>query len=222
MCLAHIGEFKMKLEITRDVFKAQAQKQLAALRERNIELKLSDIQESLAQAYGHANLATLYAVFKQEENFEVDAAPLRAQKGNLFVVTWVTNPDDPTYGDDVMAILPPGTTLNDFSGRGHTYEEVYDLLDTAEIIPTGLVFSEETVVLESYAWAPRVSRYGFPDSANEATVAQWVKDWLGFRVPKAGVEVSVYDMGDDTAGRDHLLLWLNDEDCAKVRAILGE
>lgn len=212
----------MKLEITREVFKAQAQKQLAALRARNIELKLSDIQESLAQAYGHANLATLYAVFSAEENFKVDAAPLLAQKDNLFVITWVENPDDPTYGDDVIAILPPGTTLDDFSGRGHTYEEIDNLLDTAEIIPEGLVFSEETVALESYAWVPRVSRYGLPDSVNEPMVAQWVKDWLGFRVPKSGVEVSWYDMGDDTAGRDHFLIWLNDEDSAKVRAMFAE
>lgn len=212
----------MEMNITREVFKAQAQKQLAALRARNIELKLSDIQESLAQAYGHANLATLYAVFKEEENFEVDATPLRPQKDNLFVITWVENPDDPTYGDDVIAILPPGTSLDDFSGRGHTYEEIDDLLETAVIIPEGVVFSEETVVLESYAWAPRVSRYGFPDSANESTVAGWVKEWLGFRVPKTGVECSVYDMGDDTSGRDHFLLWLNDEDSATVRAMFDE
>lgn len=211
----------MKLEITREVFKAQAQKQLVALRARNIELKLSDIQESLAQAYGHANLATLYAVFKSEEGFEVDTTSMRTQKGNQFVITWIPNPDD-EQGDDVIAIMPPGTTLDAFNARQMNYPAMEEALDSALAIPDGLVFSEETVVLESLAWAPRVSRYGFPDSANENTVAQWVDDWLGFRVPKSGVECNIYDLGDDSAGRDHFLLWLNDDDSAKVRALFGK
>jgi hypothetical protein len=212
----------MKLEITREVFKAQAQKQLAALRERNIELKLSDIQESLAQAYGHANLATLYASFKKEEFSEVDAKPFLAQEENQFVITWIPDPENEMLGDDVIAIMPPGTRLEQFHARNLSYAQMDELLAKAVLIPEGLVFSEETIALENYAWVPEVDRYGYPDSANSATVKEWVKEWLGFRVPKSGVEVGVYDLGDDSGSRDHFLIWLNDEDSAKVRALFAQ
>lgn len=213
----------MELNVTKEAFKSQAKKQLGALKARNIELKLSDIQESLAIAYGYENLATLYAKFKKEAFSVVDSKPLLLQKENLFVVTWFT-PDDDTYAscDEIMGIYPPGTTLDNLGVRNYSnLKNVQRLNDAVLAIPEGVVFSEETVALENYAYVPNIAKYGLHDGAHESTVTGWVKEFLGFRVPKSGVEVNVYDMGDDGGSKDHILVWLNDDDSAKVRAMFA-
>jgi len=210
----------MEMVITKEVFKAQAKKQHAALKDRSVDVKLSDIQESLAIAYGYQNLATLYATFTQEANAVVDARPLLVQKDNLFVVTWMWTPDMGELADHVMAIFPPGTTLNDVSTTN--YVKLEALMDRRMVIPEGLVFSEETVVLENYAEVPCIDKYGLHDGANERVATKYFQESLGFRVPSSGVEVSLHDKGDDGASTDNLLIWLNDEDSAKVRALFNE
>lgn len=213
----------MELNVTKEVFKSQAKKQHAALKARNVELKLSDIQESLAIAYGYENLATLYATFKKEDYSVVDSKPLLLQKDNLFVVTWFSPEDTHATCDEVMGIYPPGTSLDHIAMRNYSnWATVEKLNNQVLAIPEGLVFSEDTVALKNYSYVPNISRYGLHDGAHESTVAAWVKEFFGFRVPLSGVEVDVYDMGDDGGSKDHILVWLNDDDSAKVRAMFAE
>lgn len=214
----------MELNVTKEAFKSQAKKQLAALKERKIELKLSDIQESLAIAYGYENLATLYAKFKKEAYSVVDSKPLLLQKDNLFVLTWFDDPEETNNcADEVLGIYPPGTTLDDLGIRHYSnMESVQRLNDEVVAVPKGMVFSEETVALENYAYCTSISKYGLDDAANESTATQWVKDHMGFRVPKSGVKVCIHEMGDDGASKFHFLVWLNDDDSAKVRAMFAE
>lgn len=213
----------MELNVTKAVFKYQAKKQHAALKARNLEIKLSDIQESLAIAYGFENLATLYATFNHEDYSAVDSAPLLAQPRNLFVLTWFFDPEAGDLADEVMGVYPPGTTLDDVGLRNYANWEKLEMLnDRVLTIPKGIAFSDETVALENYAYVPNVAKYGLHEGAHESTVTTWVKEYIGFRVPKSGVEVSLYEMGDDGASKDHILVWLNDEDSAKVRAMFDK
>ena len=209
----------MEFTVTKASFKSQAKKQHAALKSRNVELKLSDVQESLAVGLGFENLATLYAKFKDVEYLTVDATGLKKHLSNLFVITWVTDPDDEENLDEVMGIFPPGTTLDD---TARTYwVEGESLHEKIIVIPDGMVFSKETVALENYSQVPNIAKYGLSDSQHHSTVCKWVHDYLGFRVPKNGVEVDCYDKGDDGCSRDHFLIWLNDEDSTKVRALFS-
>jgi hypothetical protein len=211
----------MKLQITKEAFKSQAKKQHAALKARNVELKLSDIQESLAIAYGFENLATLYATFSKEEYSVVeDVKPLRSQTANLFVLTWCFPDDDDGLADEVLSIFPPGTTLSMVGSRD--YQAVAELNDEVVEIPEGLVFSKETVALENFSMVPNIAKYGLHELADERAVNKHVKTYLGFRVPRDGVDVNVYDMGNDGGSKDHLLVWLTDEDSAKVRALFAD
>jgi hypothetical protein len=209
----------MEIKLNKKSFKSQAKKQHAALKDRCVEVKLSDIQESLAVAYGYENLATLYAKFKGEDYLVVDATPLRMQTDNLFVVTWFFNDavDSGPTDDEVMGIYPPGTSLDDVTPR--KWDQFLKAQYSELAIPEGMVFSEETVALHNFAMVPNISKYGLHDGAHESTVTQWVQEFMGFRVPKDGVEVSVYEMSDDGGCKDHVLIWLNDEDSAKVRAL---
>lgn len=212
----------MEMNVTKAVFKSQSKKQHAALVARNIELKLSDIQESLAIAYGFANLATLYARFKSEAYSEVDSAPLLTQLDNLFVVTWFIDEDDLDQADEVMGIYPPGTTLEDLNARDpRNRKSLIELNENVRAFPEGMVLSKETVALENYSYVPNVMRNGLHEGAQDSTASQWVKEYFGFRVPKTGVKTGFYDMGDG-ATKDHILVWLNDEDCEKVRAFFAK
>jgi hypothetical protein len=211
----------MELQITKEAFKSQAKKQHAALKARNVELKLSDIQESLAIAYGFENLATLYAAFREDDYSEVDdVKPLLAQTANLFVLSWRFPENDDGLADEVMYVFPPGTTLNMVGS--YDYEAVHALREKGIEIPEGLVFSKETVALENFSMVPRIDKYGLHELADERAVNKYIKTYMGFRVPRDGVEVNLYDMGDDGGSKDHLLVWLNDEDSAKVRALFGQ
>lgn len=214
----------MELQITKEVFKSHAQKQLAALKNRGLTLKLSDIQESLAQVYGYANLATLYAKFKHDDYMVVDSKPFLAQKENLFVLTWFTDPEETNMcADDVLGIYPPGTTLDDLGIRNSmNWAKVQRLNEEVLAIPAGMTFSKETVTLENYAYVTSITKYGLDDAANESTVTNWAKKHLGFRVPKSGVDVCLHEMGDDSASKYHILVWLTDADSATVRAMFAK
>jgi hypothetical protein len=214
----------MELQITKEVFKSQAQKQLTALKNRGLTLKLSDIQESLAQVYGYANLATLYAKFKHEDYMVVNSKPFLAQEENLFVLTWFTPAEESDMcADEVLGIYPPGTTLDDLGLRNsRNLANVQRLNDEVLAIPAGMTFSKESITLENYAYVTSISKYGLDDAANESTVTNWAKKHLGFRVPTSGVEVCLHEMGDDTASKYHFLVWLNDADSAAVRAMFAK
>jgi hypothetical protein len=82
--------------------------------------------------------------------------------------------------------------------------------------------SKDTVVLENYAEVPRIERYGLHDAANEARVDKFVFDWLGFRVPVSGVDIHLHDTGDDSSSKDYFLVWVTDEDAARIRALFAE
>lgn len=207
----------MEIKLTKEIFKAQAKKQHAALKARNVVMKLSDVQESLALAHGYENLATLYAALKTADSRFVDSAPLEAQKENLFIISWFYDEDAAECSDDVMGVYPPGTTIDDVAARDWSASAA--LRDEAVMFPQGLVLSKDTTVLENYATVPRIDRYGLPDSANEAIVSKWVFEYLGFRVPKTGVEINLSDTGDDGGNVDHILIWVNDEDSLRIQEL---
>lgn len=214
----------MELQITKEAFKSQAKKQHLALKARSIPVKLSDIQESLAVAYGFENLATLYADIKAKASRYVeDLGPFKADKANLFVFTWVSPTDENGNGlceDDVLSVFPPGTQLSD-TYRTHT-KAYYEFIETSVKVPDGLDgVSQQTLALESYCVAPRPDRYGLPHLATEVLADRFVKNYLGFRVPKDGMDTNFSDSGDDGSGKDYLLVWVTDDDAKKLRALFA-
>lgn len=208
----------MDITLNKKVFLAMAKKQHARLKQRDVAVKLSDLQESLAYAFSAENLATIYAAFKADENAKVDPKPFKAQTSNLFVLTWTYNPDDEKGSlEDIPAIFAPGVTLDDVASTDIKLQQ--KLHDGRKFLPEGFTFSSDTVALENWATVPCVSKYGVPASAHDMTVTQWVRDNFGYRVPVGGVIVELYDTGDDSSAQDHLLVWLNDTDAERVRAM---
>lgn len=203
----------MNITITKAAFKKHALKQVSNLRERGITLKLSDVQESLAVAYGYDNLATLYAMFEADEADVINVRELESQASNLFVLTWFDNDQTGYASDEVLGICPPGTTLNSIS-RMH-YSELHTKV---KAVPEGFTFSHKGVALCNYAHIPRIEKYGVPDSAAQGSVTQWVKSETNFRVPSSGVDVDVENTGDDSSAKNHLLVWLPNEDAEAVRS----
>ena len=214
----------MELVLNKATFKAQAKKQHTALKNRiaGTTVKLSDIQESLAIAYGYENLATMYAALAKAESRFVYNKDLMTQKDNLFVVSFFW-PDslgiESDSEDEIMCVFPPGTTINHVASRD--WCAVQTLRTMVKPFDEGFCLSEETTVFENYAQVPRIEKYGLPDSANEATAVAWVQDWLGFRAPKAGVGISVSDTGDESSNQDNLLIWVSDSDAEKIRAMFA-
>lgn len=210
----------MEIKLNKALFKSQAKKQFESLKNRNIALKLSDVQESLAAAYGHANLATLYASFAAADYRLVeDTKVLYAQPDNLFVFGYFWPEDDDGLSDEEEGVFPPGTALNDVMSRD--WGAVETLRDSAKRLPDGIVFGKDAVALHNYALIPRPDRYGLPDSIDEKVVNGYMLENFTCRIPKNGVTVDYTDSGDDGGTKEYRLMWLNNEDSAKIRALFA-
>ena len=206
----------MEIRITQDSFKAQAKKLHAALQARGVELKLSDVQESLAVSLGHRNLAALNGMLKLDASRIVEGTPLYAQKDNLFVVSWVY---DQNFEDDQLVVYPYGTDIDDIATRDW---RARCALDELVIVVPDEIQLDQAVVLVNYTEVSNISKYGLHDGAHESTVNAWVLEHFNFRVPAEGVSVHVSDRGDDGATKDHFLLWVPDEEAKALRNLFDE
>lgn len=207
----------MEIAITKKAFKSQAQKQHAALKARNVAAKLSDIQESLAIAYGYENLATLYAKFSEEAFSVVDVKALYEQTNNLFVLTRADVEMEDFSWQERLSVYSPEVTMQDIIDAGNKYSvSLYD--DECVALDKDWVFSKETVGLSTFAIIARPGKYGFPDCVNDDHATDWVKSF-GFRVPKGGVDIDYFDTGDDGCGGEYLLIWVPDEEAARIRKL---
>jgi hypothetical protein len=195
----------MENHITLDSFKSQAKKLFAALKDRDIALKLSDVQEALAISYGYKNLAAMNGMLKLDSSRVVQGAPLYNQHDNLFVVSWVYNED--SDGDDLV-VYPPGTSMDDIATRD--WRKLCDLNESVITVPDDLSF-DTSVVLENFAEVSNINKYGLHDGAHEKTVNAWILEHFFFRVAAEGVKVYVSDRGDDGASKDHFLIWVPDD-----------
>ena len=210
----------MEISFNKQSFKKQAKAQFNTFKQRKIDCKLSDVQESLAVAYGFKNLATLYKTFSNEDFSYVDSTEFKKQTSNLFVITWAPPTDDEDNLEEVISIYPPGTQISDVAGWD--WEAVVELNTRVLAIPKGIIFSEETIVLENFATVPRIAKYGLGGYQDEHRVDAAVIEHLGFRVPKTGVEVKLFETGDDCSSKDHLLVWLNDADTVIVNQMFNK
>jgi hypothetical protein len=200
---------------TLDSFKGQAKKLHAALRDRGVALKLSDVQESLAVSLGHRTLAALYATLKQEDSRYVDAGPLHDQPDNHFVVSWEYSEEAES---DEMVVYPPGTIIDDIATRD--WRRLQELNKSARPIPEHIKF-DDAVVFENFAEVSNISKYGLHDGAHESTIKAWILEHFYFRVPKDDIVVHVSDRGDDGASKDHFLLWVPDAIAAELKALFN-
>jgi len=205
----------MENHITQDSFKAQAKKLFTAMKNRGIELKLSDAQESLAISLGYKNLAAFNGMLKLDASRVVPGKPLYAKKDNLFVVSWVYNEDN---GSDDLVVYPPGTSIDDVASRD--WRLVHELNKTARPVPDDLSLNAG-VVLENFAEVSDINKHGIHDGAHEKTVNAWVLEHFYFKVAAEGVKVYVSDRGDG-ASKDHFLIWLPDDVAKAVSSLFDE
>jgi hypothetical protein len=206
----------MENHITLDSFKSQAKKLFAALKDRDIALKLSDVQEALAISYGYKNLAAMNGMLKLDSSRVVQGAPLYNKQDNLFVVSWVYNED--SNGDDLVA-YPPGTSMDDIATRD--WRKLCELNDSVMTVPDDLAF-DTSVVLENFAEVSNINKYGLHDGAHEKTVNAWILEHFFFRVAAEGVKVYVSDRGDDGASKDHFLIWAPDDVAQALKDLFHE
>lgn len=203
----------MELVITQESFKDQAKKLHASLKSRGVELKLSDVQESLAVSLGHRSLAALYGMLKQDSARIVDAAPLLLQVQNHFIVSWQYFDD---IEDEEMVVYPAGTSLNDLATRD--WRKAEKVRASAVRVPDEIKL-EGAVVFENYSEISDITKYGIHDGAHESTVTDWVLEYFTFRVPSTGVKVQASDNGGDGATKDHFHIWVSDEQAKQLRAL---
>jgi hypothetical protein len=206
----------MENHITPDSFKAQAKKMFAALKDRGIALKLSDVQESLAISYGYKNLAAMNGMLKLDASRVVPGVPLYKQPDNLFVISWVYNVD--SDGDDLV-VYAPGTGIDDIATRD--WRKLCDLNDSAIKVPDDVSLNA-SVVLENFAEVSNISKYGLHDGAHEKTVNAWILEHFYFRVAAEGVKVYVSDRADDGASKDHFLIWVPDDVAQALKDLFQE
>lgn len=209
----------MELQLSQKSFKSQAKKLHAAVKDRGIDCKLSDIQESLALSFGYANLATLYATFKAEDaRYVHNRRELLKQASNLFIIGWRYPEGDAL--DEQLAVYRPGITYDQIATRNQ--EVARAAKRDYKFFPDGLVLSEQTVVLENYAEVPRIDKYGLDDSVNEARIEKYVFSCLGFRVPIDGVDINIHDTGDDSASKNFFQVWVPDDDAARIHELFAK
>lgn len=206
----------MNFELNKVSLKALARRQHAALKERGVTLKLSDVMESLAVSFEHRNLAHLYGAMKAESGQFVDSAAIQGWSRWVMYQYYDDDATSSTYESDVWGLLPEGTTLDNVASTD--YKAVHNLLKKVGRFPDGYCLSAETTVLETYVECMKISKYGMPVAADEARVGAWVREDLGFREPTVGISTDVYDRGDDGGDTMFLLVALTDEDALLVRA----
>ena len=205
----------MQAKISRKEFKAQARRQHQILVERQVPVKLADVQESLAVSLGYRNLAHMYGVIQTAVDSEV---PLTRVKNWTRWVMYLATEDDAgkhNFGEEFWCLLPEGSTLDDLASRDRA--KARRLLEAAQPFAEGFVLSAETTVLETYVELPSIEKYGLTPPSNEEKVNAWVVEKLGFRVPKRGVEVSRKDRRDDGGELVALSIAVTDQDAAFIR-----
>lgn len=148
-----------------------------------------------------------------------DTKVFYAQPDNLFVIGYFWPEDDDGLSDEEEGVFPPGTKLEYLMSRD--FYEVEELRDQEKLLPEGLVFGKAAVALHNYAPIPRPDRYGIPDCVGEKVANSYMLEHFTCRVPKNGVTVDYTNSGDDGSTLEYRLMWLNDEDSAKVRALFS-
>lgn len=209
----------MNILLDEETFKQQVKVQHRALKARGIKLKLSDVYESLAIAYGYANHNEIQDLLKSEGSCYVEGATYLAQTQNHFVVSRFTDEESEDC-EEYLGVYPPGTTITDVGTRN--YGKLAALREDAVIFEEGFVLSADTVGLETFCILPNVEKYGVTPLAHEMLAAQAIREDYGFRTPLEGVMANFHDSGDDTSETINMLIWVTDADAEVIRAMFSK
>lgn len=180
----------------------------------HVQVSLSNVRESLALALNFQSLDTLHATLKNIEKKPVtDIREIMADSNNQFVFT---SKFDPAKNEIVDYIYPPGTTLTTI--KDMDWREL-DLLEESLCENPITVDYTKVVVVENFSIVPAIYKNGLHDGAIAEKAAAWVREFFVYRTPIAGVKVSVREGPDNGETRDHLLVWIDQDEADKIRSL---
>lgn len=198
-------------------FKEQAKRQQHGFTARALDVKLADVQETLAYSYGFANYATYRAAALQAQARVLDQGDYNPDD---YVQYLMMAPDD-LYCYDIDAAMvvcraskairfptvqPNGEhvtpyDLCDFLGKNDYPVDIFREASVLshDCIDESTVDASEFIIEGVLCQTPRVERYGAPIYGSEQGLSQKLieyTDMKTLRYPNA----QIVDTGDDTAG----------------------
>tara|TARA_B100000287_G_scaffold304774_1_gene288042 strand:+ start:452 stop:1204 length:753 start_codon:yes stop_codon:yes gene_type:complete len=209
-------EFQFKAPGITD-FKEQAKRQQHGFTARALDVKLADVQETLAYSYGFANYATYRAAALQAQARVLDQGDYNPED---YVQYLMMSPDDlecydidaamvvcraskavrfPTVQPNCQHVTP--YDLSDFLGKNDYPVEIFREASVLshDCIDESTVDTSEFIIEGVLCQCPRVNRYGVPEYGTEQGLSQKLIDGTDMKTVRYP-EVDLVDTGDDTSG----------------------